>query len=206
MGKNDLYPSAASQISGGAFYPASSGIELSIRDEVIRTLQGSSIEVAKGQKVLLRRMRRDGDGSLILCDCVDPVTQEQDKDRFCPISFGERYKWDETWMTVYSVLKGANDTSNSFLQHMVPAGIQTITTAVFYAIYSEDITSDDKIVLVKLSDDGDVATPVTRTAVYRINVAWPYRLDTGRIEYWKLFAHEEDVKWLNPPGYDVSAD
>ena len=55
--------------------------------------------------------------------------------------------------------------------------------------------------LLALNNAGEVVAPKKRTAVYNIDAAWDYRADDGRLEYWKVFAHLEDVKYLNPPSY-----
>ena len=71
------------------------GSEANMRQEMINTLIGSDPEIAKGQTGLIRVMRRDTDGKLIPCECVDNITGEPDKDRFCSLCFSEGYRWDE---------------------------------------------------------------------------------------------------------------
>lgn len=175
--------------------------EPNMRQELEDTLDGFLPEVAKGQSGLLRKMRRDANGDPIPCDCVDPVTLEPDKDRFCPICFGESYLWDEEDIEFYKVLEGG-DTSNVLRDDLTEAGLINIPLVVFYTRYSSDITKVDKLIELELELDGSKSDPLKRKGVYRIETAWAYRADLGKLEYWKIFTHLESVKYLNSPSYE----
>lgn len=176
------------------------GTEPNMRQEMINTLDGFSPEIAKSQPGLLRKMRRDSAGKPIPCECVDTVTKEPDKDRFCPVCFGEGYKWDETQVKLYRTVQGA-DSSNTTLDVLTPAGLINIPLVVFYLRYSNEITKEDKIITLTLEANGTASSPLKRRQVFRIEHLWDYRADNGKLEYWKAFAHTESVKYLNAPSY-----
>lgn len=176
------------------------GSEPNMREEAINTLEGSLPEIAKGQPGVLRRMRRDSSNALIPCDCVDPVTFEPDKDRFCPICFGEGYLWDEEHFNFYRVMKDS-DTGNAMKHKLHEPGLINAPLVVFYTRYDEDITVDDKVVRLELELDGTTSTPLKRKKIYKIEGVWDYRADNGKLEYWKLFTHEDKVKYLNAPTF-----
>lgn len=187
-------------------YGSSSGnTEASMRDEMIDTLEGKYPEIAKGQTHLFRKMRRTSSGGLVPCPCVDVTTNEPDKDRFCPICYGEGNLFDESYILLYRILV-APDYGNSVRDKILPPGILNVPLAIFYTRYDELITEQDKIVLVNQNLDGTVVTPVRRRELYKIAAAWDYRADNGKLEYWKLFVHKEVVKYMNPPGFDTTTN
>lgn len=161
-------------------------------------LDGSSIEIPKGQDAVLRRMNRDSAGNLIPCECVDPITKEPDKDRYCPICMGEGWKWTEVSVKLYKVIEDS-DVDNALRDKLLIPGLINIPITVFYMRYTANVTRQDKIILLVTDLEGD--TENTRQEIYRIETAWAYRSDFGRVEYWKLFVHKEDVKYLNTPSY-----
>jgi len=183
------------------YYSAGSvSSEPNMRQELINTLDGYFPEVSKAHPALLRKMRRDDDGVLIECACVDPVTREPDKDRYCPICLGEGYYWDEENVSVYSV--PVDSSRRAPLKDVIyEAGLLNIDLVVFYLRYSTDITTKDKIIKIRLKQDGSIYTPYERKEVYRIGALWEYRSDNGKLEYWKVSTHKEDVKYLNSPVY-----
>jgi len=177
-----------------------SGTEPDMRQEFINTLDGSSPEVAKGQPGLLRRMRRSSDNSLIPCPCVDNVTNEPDKDRFCPICFGEGWLWDEVNIQFYRVYK-ESDASNVEKDKLRKPGLINQPFVVFYVRYDAEITQQDKVVELELNNDGTSSDPMERKRLFRIGNLWDFRADNGKLEYFKIFAYHEDVKHLNAPNY-----
>jgi hypothetical protein len=176
------------------------GTEPDMRQELTNTLDGSWPEVAKGQNGLLRIMRRDANSCLIPCGCVDSVTHEPDKDRWCPVCFGEGYMWDEEFCLYYRVLQGS-DTGNATVDQLTGAGLLNIPIVVFYIRYSAEITKEDKVVILTLNEDGSIHSPYQRKAIYRIEARWDYRSDGGKLDYYKAFTHLESVKYLNAPDY-----
>jgi hypothetical protein len=62
---------------------ASSKREIDLRKELEDTLYGTSNEISKGVKGLLRKMRRNSSGVLQRCACRDILTDEPDLDSYC---------------------------------------------------------------------------------------------------------------------------
>jgi len=195
---DDLYKKVTPNIN--YYGTATFGTEPDMRQELANTFDGAFPEIAKSHPALLRRMRRDSNGKLTLCSCVNPVTREPDKDRFCPICYGEAYVWDEENIQIYKVAEDS-DVDNSIRDNMKEVGLINAPLVVFYIRYNAAITTDDKIVILRLNEDGTKETPVRRQSLYRINMAWDYRSDKGKLEYWKAFTHEEHVKFINAPSY-----
>jgi len=195
MGKNDFYSSSSlSSVYG------TSQTEPNMRVEFERTMDGHYPEIAKSQPALLRKMRLDGNGQKTKCSCVDNFYSEPEKDRFCPICFGEGYLWDETALKIYRVL-GNSDTDNALLNFAKEPGLINIPVVIFYVWYSTAITEADKIATLSLDTSGSAIVPNKRTGIYRIEKSWDYRSDNGKLEYFKLFTRQESVKWLNSPSY-----
>jgi hypothetical protein len=182
------------------FTSSTSGTEPDMRQELINTLDGYYPEVAKGTTGLLRKMRRDDNNILTPCTCVDSVTNEPDKDRFCPICFGEGSMWDEEEISYYRVYEGS-DTMNTQKDRLMKPGLLNQPFVIFYIRYSNEITKEDKIVEIELEDDGTASEPMRRKRIFRISNFWEYRADNGKLEYYKVFCYLDSVKHLNAPSY-----
>jgi hypothetical protein len=167
-----------------------------MRKELQNTFDGVFPEIAKAHKVLLRRMRRDANGDPILCECVDPVTREPDVDKFCPICWGEGYKWDEEYIDTYKVVIRSS-VGNAYREEVIEPGLVNIEIVSFYVLYDIHPSPMDKIIDIQLNDDGSVAEPLKRTMLHRIVTAIEYRADNGKLEYWKLDCYQEQRKFLN---------
>lgn len=172
--------------------------EANMRLEMEHFLDGAYPEIAKKQKALLRKMRRDSNNELIPCACVDETTGEGDKDTFCPLCLNESFYWDEEWIDVYKIIL-RSDVGNAFREELLPATTQNIPIAIFFTRYSEEITDKDRVVVMKLNIDGTVYKPYTRQAIYKIGSLFDMRSDNGRLEFWKIAAVEEKRKFLNGP-------
>ncbi len=170
--------------------------EPSMRDEMFRTLDGSFPEIAKKMPVLLRKMRRNPDGTLILCECVDPVTKEPDKDFFCPLCHGDGHKWDEKYMDVYKVVI-RSDVGNATKERLFEPGMLNIQVTSFYTTYDQPVTEDDKIVELVLDLEGRIVRPPKRLKLHRVVQVVDFRSDYGRVEYLKIGCFEEEYKFLN---------
>lgn len=195
----DLYPEGTSRElsleEGTSLWPVmgSSGKEIDLRLEFQRFLFGSTFEEAKGQLGVLRRMRRDVNGDLIQCACVDPKTHEPDKDTPCPYCWGEGFLWDEEWVTWYKVQIRIRQGLPKQQLPLEP-GIISIPMMMFYVQHNVLPTVDDKIVEVSLDVDGNVVIPCVRQNIYGIGTAEAFRSDNGRVEYWRIAVNRETVK------------
>jgi hypothetical protein len=174
----------------------SQGTEPNIRAELRKTFDGVSPETPKAQWFILRKMRRDTNGEMIECDCVDKVTHEPDLDHFCPICHGEGNLWDEIFFETYKVVK-QSDVGLGSKEVLIAPGIVNVESVVFYTTYEVNVTEDDKVVELGLNLDGSVQLPYKRKKLFRINTLIDLRSDSGKLEYWKLACIQEDRKFLN---------
>lgn len=169
----------------------SSGIEIDLRNELEKTFEGDSGELSKKKKVVLRRMRRDSNNSVISCSCRSALTQEPDMENECPFCLGEGNYWDEEWIYCYSAI---NDTTAHLSQkrtYLQPGSISSYDK-VFYFKYNENITYDDKIIELKLDSDGNPTVPYKRKAIYRPETILELRSDFGRTEYIAVYVNENN--------------
>lgn len=186
---------------GVSYYTSDSASEPDMRQEFINTLDGNHPEIAKKQTGVIRQRQTNSSGDFISCSCVDSLTHEPNRDRYCPFCLGEGYIWDETLVTYYKVPIDS-DVDNSTLNKLIGAGLINADLVVFYIRYNESVTRYDKIVELVVDIAGSPETPYQRKAIYKIERVWEYRSDNGKLEYFKIFAHREDVKWLNAPTYE----
>jgi hypothetical protein len=171
--------------------------EPDLRKELNNMFDGIFPEIAKKQTMVLRKFRRDSNGKLIPCDCVDPTTREPDKDTYCPFCQGEGAYWDEGYMDGYKVLQQSSD---GLGERITAPGLMNIPVMVFYTRSSVDLTEDDKLVVIALDTEGNPVVPLRRVQLYRIGNLVDYRSDNGRLEYWKISCYGEQRKFLNGPG------
>ena len=185
----------------GTFTGSSYGTEINIRSEFVHTMDGFAPEISKASVGLLRKMRRDQAGQLIPCPCVDPVTGEGDRDRWCPICYSSNYLNDEVFVQYYRTIAGL-DTSNALRDKHTQPGLINIPVIVFYIRYDALITRQDSIIEILRDDEGEPVQPLQRTGIYQLGTLWDYRSDNGKLEYYKAFAHEATVKYMNAPLYE----
>jgi hypothetical protein len=188
--------------------------EIDLRQEFNNMMDGVPPEIAKARKFVLRKMRRQesepqqnkifagrkqnidyyvpNQGYLIVCDCVDKITQEPDLDSWCPSCSGEGYLWDEVIIDGYKALLRGTET-------LIGPGLSNIPLTVFYLRSHILITKADKLVELWLDEEGKIMRPRRRKAIYRISEATDLRADFGRIEYWRVDCSQEQYKFLNGP-------
>lgn len=173
--------------------------EPDMRKELSATFDGIFPEIAKAQKVVLRKMDITKP-----CECVDILTKEPDKDVFCPICLGEGFHWEETFLDTYKVIIRSS-VGLSSKEELISPGLVNIALVSFYFRYGLTLNTTqgrsipDRIVELVLGVDGKPVRPYRREHVYRIGTAIDFRSDHGRLEYWKLDCYEEQVKFLNGP-------
>jgi hypothetical protein len=193
----ELYPENSNReiivSDGTSLWPLTGGKEIDLRLEMQRFLFGSAFEEAKGQPGVLRRMRRDDNGDLIPCECINSKTREPDVDVPCEYCWSEGFLWDEEWVTWYKVQIKIRQ---GLPKQQAPSqpGIIEIPMMFFYVQHHVLPTVNDKIVEVELDVDGDVVLPCVRKNIYRIGTAEAFRSDNGRIEYWRIAVNRETVK------------
>ncbi len=155
--------------------------EINLRREMESFLAGEIDEIAKGRTGIIRKMRKDASGDLIRCPCRDQTTDEPDKDYNCYNCKGHGYFWDEYEIVYYK-------NSDSFRR--IQGKNREVGTYDFYMRYSEDISSNDFLVTLKLDPDGNVILPLEEDDLFEINSAIGFRGDQGRIEFWQVKATE----------------
>ncbi len=114
--------------------------------------------------------------------------------------FGEGYYWDESYVQIYKVNLG-NEVRNALLPRLESFGNLAFPLTTFYLRYDVEMDNSDKLVEIQLESDGSVSSPVTRTRIYKIGNIFYYRADDGRLEYIKIWASEDNVKYLMPPAF-----
>jgi len=188
--------------SSTAYYPASSyRTEIDMRQELANTLDGKHPEIAKSQTGLIRKARLNSNGGFIECGCVDTLTREPDKDRFCPSCFSDGKLWNEYLITYYRV-SGNSGVNSATLNSSFAPGIVNVGLVIFYIKYNAAITRFDKLVILNTDTEGNPITPYIRKTVYKIEQVWDFRADNGKLEYFKVFTHEDNVKYINAPTYN----
>ena len=174
-------------------YPYAARSEIDLRAELDSMFHGGPFEIPKARKAVLRRMRRDTDGSLILAPSVDDLTQEPDMDTYDPFSLGERYLWDEELIDVRKVTVRSTEAGLADRDKFLSAGILNTQTVLFFLEWNVEPTYYDRIVEIALDANGNAVTPYRRRRIYRAQSVVDYRSDTGRVEFWGIFCSEKDA-------------
>jgi len=178
----DLYPSDLT--SSAAFG------EPDLRKELDELFFGFESGIRHGHLVVLRLLRRDSSGQPLPCSCLDSFTREADPD--CSYCFGERYLSDEGWHWTYSTYNGSDTGLGGRVIYMPPGALRA-DFKVFYFRYDTAIQYEDKIVEMKLDEEGAVVVPYIRESIYRPQTIQKYRSDNGRIEYIAVYCREESA-------------
>jgi hypothetical protein len=177
------------------------GGEPSLRRELFNTLEGDMLETPKARPALIRKARLGTDGKPIPCSCVDKNTSEPDRDTWCDYCQSESWYWDEIWMECYRVHKSAG--GGSLSEQLAEPGLVLVHQVDFYILANaqlSEIESYDRIVEVELDCNGIPSIPHRRRELYRIGSTIDFRLDHGKLEYWKCETYTEIRKYLNGPG------
>jgi hypothetical protein len=138
-------------------------------------------------------MRKDANGELIHCDCVDEKTGEPDKDTPCPYCSGEGYLWNESWITLYKALHFTQGKGTRANQPEVP-GMSNIPRVYFYLESYVMPTKYDRIIEVSLDEEGEIIVPYKREAIYPIATPEGFRSDRGRVEYWRCAVVQNSIR------------
>jgi hypothetical protein len=171
--------------------------EISLRDELIRTLQGGLPEISKKQIGLLRIMKRDSARKLIPCICTNKVTGEPDKDGYCPFCLGEGFLWEEQFVDFYRSDPGVEARKALRPRSQVP-GEMNVPLRAFYLEFNKELTLDDRVIELVLDGEGKIVHPMSRRAIYHLGDVYDYRADNGRIEFWKAIGWSDLLIPLNP--------
>lgn len=185
----DLFPPTA---GSGA---AAAG-ELDLRAELDELFYGFDSGIRHGHLIVIRHMRRDSSGDPVACVCKDDFTREADPD--CSYCDGERYLWDESWYWTYSTYSGSDTGLASRVINMPLASLR-VDWRVFYLRYDTPIKYGDKIVEMKLDEEGDPVVPYIRESIYMPQTIQKFRSDNGRIEYYAIHCREDSALRSDTP-------
>ena len=163
--------------------------EVDLREE-LDGLFFSPNGIRHGRLVVLRTMRRDATGKKIDCTCLDPLTKEASMG--CAYCYGEGYLFDEGWIWCHSMHAAGNAGLVSKRRYVQPGAVR-VDYKVFYFRYDTVIKYGDKIIDMKLDEEGDVVVPYVRETIYSPQTINTYRSDNGRIEYIAAACREEDA-------------
>lgn len=174
---DNLYPGSSYSQNKADPWPSNykQRIELDLREEMNRLLYGAEDEIAKGRVGLLRVARRDENDKLIKCPCRDIITDEPDKDFYCRTCLSMGFLWDERKIVYY---KDDNTLSKK-------------DEVYFYMEYDVNPRSSDWIIEIKVDEDGNPTSPLTRKVYYKSMATEAFRSNTGRIEFWRCRAVPE---------------
>ena len=171
------------------YYPSNRSLEIDLREELNKTLYGSSNELAKGQFAILRRMRRkDGvsypisEENLQKCPCTENPDLEADRVVKCQWCYGERFLFDDEFIVTYRASKF------NYVDMERPKGYGNlaISLAFFYCEHTIMPSRFDKIIEPMIDYDGNVISPIEVKVKHNIEMADAFRSDNGRIEFWRL--------------------
>lgn len=169
-----------------------SGGGISLRDEFNNLFNGTDKETRIARWGLLRKMDRDSSGRPTNCPCVDTVTLEADRSRFCPICAGEKFYWTEIFVKFYRVYRG-----NPSIGEELEIGDLPTDTHTIYLQSDVQPTIIDKFIEIEHTEDGSIITPIRRIKKFRFAQVTSMNADFGRREFWVLKAEEERDRFLS---------
>jgi hypothetical protein len=179
-----------SSITEQSTYSSSDYGEIDLREEFDQLIYGDENELRHGHLVVVRHLRRDASGAPIDCSCRTEIARESEVD--CAYCQGEGYLWDEQWYMAYSQYTGADGGLANRGKWMPPGEIR-VDFKIFYFRYDTQIRYGDKIVEMKLDDEGAVVVPYIRESIYKPQTINRYRSDNGRVEYIAAYCREQDA-------------
>ena len=162
--------------------------EINIRKELNDFMFGSSGEVAKGQSLILRRMRPVAEG--VYPSSVDDIQKcaclvsdaESGRDYGCNNCDGEGYLFDEEIVTGYKT----NRFEYQDVEKIEEWGNEIHSISFFYIEYHESISRYDKIIEPVVDLNGRLVSPLKAHAKHNVHMAERFRSDKGRTEFWRL--------------------
>ena len=188
MQRPSLHGSGPSGVRG---YRRVNRPEVDLRAEFDTLIYGDANHIPHGHLVVIRNMRRDSDGYPTKCVCFEANnTTEADPD--CSYCLGEGYLWDEEWAIAYSMHLDSGSQAAKKYVHMIP-GLERTDYTVFFIRYDNSIRYEDKIVQMRLDEEGQPVLPYVRDAIYKPHTIKRMRSDYGRIEFIAVFCREEDA-------------
>jgi len=75
---------------------------------------------------------------------------------------------------------------------MPPGGLR-VDWRIFFVRYDTAIRYGDKVVEMKLDDEGEVVVPYVRESIYEPQTIQKFRSDNGRVEYIAIHCREDSA-------------
>jgi hypothetical protein len=170
--------------------------EIDLRDEFDRLVLGKGEKIRHGHPMLLRKMRREPNGEPTYCTCsINDSNRQGDKD--CVYCLGEGYLWDESWTIGYTLYTSSEGGKSDTIVRM-PSGNIKGNYKLFFLRYDTGIQYGDKIVEVRLDEEGKIQLSSNTNSYIRKEIHKPQtisemRSDNGRLEYYAIYCRAEDA-------------
>lgn len=174
--------------------------DINLRQEITKVIQGSDEEFARGKYVLLRQMKRDANGNLLYChQCTDKGSKGHSLVHVCDVCWGVGYIWEEKWVKVYEWAGNTPPRTKANFNLLLGGGSVDRDIRLFYMTPGIEPSSDDWIIEVSLDIEGSVVQPTKRVRRYEIKDIDELRLDSGRLEYYKIVAVMSNIGFIGQP-------
>ena len=164
--------------------------EQDLRESFDNLVFGKTGNIPHNHLVLLRKRKQDSLGADIKCNCVNKLTREPNVEKNCQFCLGEGFLWVETFHRCYSSMVGADGGKANRTRRVMPGVIRT-DYKIFYFKFDAKISYKDKIIEVRLDNEGNVSVPYERINIFVPETIQEYRSDYGRLEYLAVYAREE---------------
>jgi hypothetical protein len=166
--------------------------EIDLRQELSNTLFGSGVEIEKGYKFLVRRMRLVN-GQKVRCHCNSGG--EGAKHPMCNNCHGEGYIWDEVEATGFRSETGSESAKTRRLD-LIDGGSIKPSLISIYVPHTIDIRPIDRIVEYDVDGNGE-SILTQRGRVWEIQTVEEKRSDNGRLEYYVIYCSKISHIYLN---------
>ncbi len=149
---------------------------------------------------LLRRIRRAPGGQLTLCpQCRKIGTQDHALYHICDKCLGIGYIWDEEWIKYYQWPGTGVARSRAKYKGYAEAGTLETNLMVIYLEAKVNPILEDKLIEVDFDDAGNPLQPYARRGLFDIRAIDDYRLDNGKMEYFRLACMKTTVGYYGQP-------
>ena len=166
-----------------------SNSEIDLRNQFDQLVFGKGNKLAHNHLILLRKPKMVN-GEIVKCTCVNTLTDEANTEGSCGFCLGEGYIWEEKFHRVYSSLLGLDGGKANRTRRIMAGEIRT-DYKVFYFKFDSLISYKDKIIELRLDNEGNPSLPYKRETIYKPETIEEFRSDNGRLEYIAVFAREE---------------
>lgn len=185
---------AAHRVGKNYFRSGSEYGNISIRDEFNDLLLGDDLGVPTGTPFLIRKARLvAGTNIPEVCECVDPVTREPDKDFPCPKCHGLGHYFEENIYYGWKFRSGVKSDNNQ----QASMGEVGQRSHNFYFRFNEVFGKIDAIYDVLMDTEGNVVNPIQRIAQHKPTAVDVVRLDNSRVEFIAIGTRVEDGVSMN---------